>query len=142
MPEKNKGTNAAAVIGVVLIAFGAWYLARMLFGSWMNVLADVMQTVASYGWPLLLIVIGVLVLKSSQSGNLSFAGKRLYRSRTDRKWAGVIGGLAKFFALDSTVLRLVVILALFLGQGIPILIAYIVAMIVIPEEPVSDTWYS
>lgn len=142
MTEKNKGANVGAIIGFVLIAFGAWYLARMLFGSWMDVLADVMRTVSSYGWPLLLIIIGVLILKSSQSGNLSFAGKRLYRSRTDRKWAGVIGGLAKFFALDSTMLRLVVILALFLGQGIPILIAYIVAMVVVPEEPVSDTWYS
>ena len=59
--------------------------------------------------------------------------KKLYRSRSDKKIAGVCGGLAKYFSIDVTLIRLaVVLLTLFVGGG---LIAYIVCALVIPEEP-------
>ena len=59
--------------------------------------------------------------------------KKLYRSRTDKKLAGVCAGLAKYVNMDVTVVRLLTVLAtLFIGGG---LIAYIVCALVIPEEP-------
>ena len=59
--------------------------------------------------------------------------KRLYRSRTDRQWAGVCGGIAEFLNVDPTMVRLViVILTLFGGTG---LMFYIAAMLVVPTEP-------
>lgn len=59
--------------------------------------------------------------------------KKLYRSRTDKKVAGVCAGLAKYLNMDVTVIRLImVLLTLFVGGG---LIAYIVCALVIPEEP-------
>lgn len=59
--------------------------------------------------------------------------KKLYRSRTDKKLCGVCGGLAKYFNMDVTIVRLIaVLLALFVGGG---LIAYIVAALIMPEEP-------
>lgn len=59
--------------------------------------------------------------------------KKLYRSRTDKKLCGVCGGLGKYFDIDPTLVRLGVVLgALFIGCG---LIAYIVAALVIPEDP-------
>ena len=59
--------------------------------------------------------------------------KKLYRSRTDKKLAGVCAGLAKYLNMDVTVIRLImVLLTLFVGGG---LIAYIVCALVIPEEP-------
>lgn len=58
--------------------------------------------------------------------------KRLYRSRTDRMIWGVCGGLAKYFNVDSTLVRVVfVLLALMSGIGI---IAYIILAIVMPLE--------
>ena len=62
------------------------------------------------------------------------AGRRkLMRSRTDRKIAGVCAGFAEYFDLDVTVVRVVwLIVALFGGGGI---LAYIIAWIVMPEEP-------
>ena len=61
--------------------------------------------------------------------------KKLYRSRTDKKLCGVCGGLAKYFGIDATLVRLgVVLFTLFVGFG---LLAYIVAALVIPEEPVD-----
>ena len=59
--------------------------------------------------------------------------KKLYRSRTDKKLAGVCGGLAKYLNMDTTIVRLIwALVTLFAGAG---LLAYIVCALVIPEEP-------
>ena len=59
--------------------------------------------------------------------------KKLYRSRTDRVICGVCGGLAKYFKMDVSIVRLIaILLTLFVGGGV---IAYIVCELVIPEEP-------
>jgi phage shock protein C len=61
--------------------------------------------------------------------------KKLYRSREDRWVAGVCGGLAKYVDVDPIVIRLIaLILVLCAGGG---LLVYIIAWIVIPEEPDS-----
>jgi phage shock protein C len=62
------------------------------------------------------------------------AGRRkLMRSRADRKIAGVCAGFAEYFDLDVTVVRVVwLIVALLTGGGF---LAYIIAWIVMPEEP-------
>ncbi|MFQ5987889.1 MAG: PspC domain-containing protein [Dehalococcoidia bacterium] len=58
--------------------------------------------------------------------------KKLCRSRTDRKIWGVCGGLAKYFDIDPTTVRVIAIVSIFVtGLGI---IAYIVMAIVIPLE--------
>ena len=58
--------------------------------------------------------------------------KRLYKSKTDEKLCGVCGGIAEYFGLDSTIIRLVWVLFTILGgSGV---IAYIVAALVLPEE--------
>lgn len=59
--------------------------------------------------------------------------KKLYRSRSDRRLAGVCGGLAAYFNIDATLIRLLFILGLLFVGGT--LLAYIILMIVIPEEP-------
>ncbi len=59
--------------------------------------------------------------------------RKLYRSRSDRKLAGVCGGLAEFFSLDPTLIRvLFVILALAGGSGIVI---YLAMWIMVPSRP-------
>lgn len=58
--------------------------------------------------------------------------KRLYKSSTDKKVCGVCGGIANYFDVDSTVIRLIwVIFTLVGGSG---LIAYIIAAIIMPDE--------
>lgn len=59
--------------------------------------------------------------------------KRLYRSTTDRVFAGVAGGLAEYFNLDPTIVRLIILL-LILAPG-PGLIFYIGAALIIPNDP-------
>jgi phage shock protein PspC (stress-responsive transcriptional regulator) len=59
--------------------------------------------------------------------------KKLYRSRTDRVFLGVCGGLADYIEIDAVLVRLVaIILAVWGGVGF---IAYLVGMLIIPEEP-------
>ena len=59
--------------------------------------------------------------------------KRLYRSRDERIIWGVCGGIAKYFGLDPTLIRLIAVLSLFLAlTGILI---YIILTIIVPLEP-------
>jgi phage shock protein C len=61
--------------------------------------------------------------------------RRLYRSRTNRKLAGVCGGLAQYFNLDATLIRvLFVVLALLGGPG---LVIYLLMWILVPEKPLG-----
>jgi phage shock protein C len=60
------------------------------------------------------------------------AGRRLVRTMNDKKIAGVCGGLAKYFGVDSTIVRFI-LLALFLLYGAG-LILYIVGWIVMPRD--------
>ena len=60
--------------------------------------------------------------------------KRLYKSRNDKMLGGVCGGIAEYFDIDPTLVRLGWVLFCALGgSGI---LAYLVAAIVIPEQPV------
>ncbi len=59
--------------------------------------------------------------------------RRLYRSRHERVIAGVAGGIADYFNVDVTLIRLIWVVAIFAGGSG--LIAYIVAALIIPEEP-------
>ena len=59
--------------------------------------------------------------------------KRLYKNHGDKKLCGVCSGIAKYFDLDPTVVRLALVLFCLLGgSGI---LAYIICAIVIPDEP-------
>ena len=59
--------------------------------------------------------------------------KRLYRSKTDKKICGVCGGLAEYFGVDSTLVRLITLAAcLAAGTG---LLVYLGAAVLMPENP-------
>lgn len=58
--------------------------------------------------------------------------KTLYRSKSDRMVAGVCGGLAQYFDIDSSIIRLLFVLLALVGGSSVLL--YIILAIVIPEE--------
>ena len=59
--------------------------------------------------------------------------KRLYNSNNEKVLVGVCGGIADYFDIDPTLVRLLwVILLMMGGSGI---LAYIIAAIIIPNEP-------
>ncbi|WP_026104957.1 PspC domain-containing protein [Halalkalibacterium ligniniphilum] len=60
--------------------------------------------------------------------------KKLYRSESNRKIAGVCGGLADYFNMDATLVRIFVILLGLFTAFFPIIIGYILFSFVIPNE--------
>ncbi|MGE5620514.1 MAG: PspC domain-containing protein [Sphingomonadaceae bacterium] len=61
--------------------------------------------------------------------------KRLYRSRTDSVIAGVCGGVGEYLGVDSTLVRLVFVLAILTGMS---LLVYPLLWIVMPRENLGD----
>ena len=59
--------------------------------------------------------------------------RKLYRSRRDRMIAGVCGGLAQYFAIDTTWVRLIFVLFFFLGGSA--LLIYLIMWIIVPLSP-------
>ena len=59
--------------------------------------------------------------------------KKLYRSKSDKMLAGVCGGVAEYFNIDPTVIRVIwAVSSLFAFVGV---IAYIACAFIIPEKP-------
>ena len=77
----------------------------------------------------LAVVIHLLITNNNTMAN------RLYRSQSDKKIAGVCGGIAEYFNIDPTIVRLLWLILVFcFGGG---LVAYLLAVIVIPYRPVQ-----
>lgn len=58
--------------------------------------------------------------------------KRLYKSTKDKMVSGVCGGLAEYFGVDSTIIRLIWALLIASGSG---LFLYLIMAIVVPDNP-------
>jgi len=64
--------------------------------------------------------------------------KRLYRSRTDKQVAGVLGGISEYLEIDSTVVRLVYLLITVFTGFVPGILFYIIAALVMPQRPAGE----
>ncbi len=62
--------------------------------------------------------------------------KTLYKSNTNKKIAGVCGGIGEYFGIDPTLVRLGFVALSFLAGGG--LLVYILAAIIIPDRPADD----
>jgi phage shock protein C len=60
--------------------------------------------------------------------------EKLYRSKTDKMIFGICGGLADYFEVDSTLVRVIAVILLFISGGF-MSIAYIILAGIIPENP-------
>ncbi|MFQ5799301.1 MAG: PspC domain-containing protein [Bacteroidota bacterium] len=65
--------------------------------------------------------------------------KRLHLSETDRKMAGVCGGIGEYFNVDPTIVRIVVVALALMAGILPLVIGYLLAWAIIPnpEQPSS-----
>ena len=61
--------------------------------------------------------------------------KKLYRSSNDRMLAGVCGGLAEYFNIDPTVVRLLFVLLALVTVAFPVMLAYFILYIIVPRNP-------
>jgi phage shock protein C len=140
--------------GILLVVVGTiWFLGNLglpLWHHWWGLAWDV-------ALPVLLILAGVAFLFGGRNWLSAPAGvspaspgtepapveaapplrqARLFKSRTERKVFGVCGGIAAYFSVDPTIVRLLFIIASFVSFGFMLLL-YVIMAIVTPREPVT-----
>ena len=81
--------------------------------------------------PIVLVLVGVYILYAF--GHAAPGKRSLFRSRDDRKIGGVCGGLADYFNVDSTLVRVLMVAGAFFYGATMLL--YLVLMVVIPDKP-------
>ncbi len=62
--------------------------------------------------------------------------KKLYKSDSDRVFAGVIGGLGEYFDIDPVILRLGFLIIVIVTGVFPAIIAYIIGALIVPKKPI------
>ena len=138
-PHKQDDASRLLLLlaGAGLVFIGLILLAQRWLGPAWTPLRDVWAMIQGLGWGLGLILIGVLVIVISQRKGFKAPpkGARLYRSREHKMVAGVFGGLAEYLSMDVTLLRLVFVGLALVFDLWPAVVAYIVAVIIVPEEP-------
>jgi len=132
--------------GILLSAVGlVWFLVLTGFLA--------LHSLSWAAWKLVLpgvlIVLGVfLILRRSSRGdseNAAVSGsaelggeRRLYRSRREKKFTGVCGGLGQYFSLDPVLVRILFVAFAFISVGFA-LVAYLLLALLTPEEPIALT---
>ncbi len=137
--KHGNAPQIAVVIGVVLILIGAWNLVGALvpaaaISSFINFIGRLWGLV----WPCGLLAAGGYLLWAARAGKLSgFAQpgnhEAFRRSRADKRILGVCGGIAYYFGVDATVVRIiaVILLAAFPPMAV---VAYLVIALFVPQS--------
>ena len=84
---------------------------------------------------LVLYIIAWIFIPLGPPTYIAFDCKKLYRSKENKKIAGICGGIGEILKIDPTIIRLVLLFAMILTGIFPILITYIIGTLIIPEKP-------
>ena len=126
--SRTEGKVAGVCAGVanyfdidVVLVRAAWVVFSIVPGA---IIGGVLAYIAAW-----------LIIPEATDGATIPHGRRLTRSASDAKIAGVCGGLAEYFGVDATPIRLLwVILSILCGAVIGGVIAYVIAWVIIPKR--------
>ena len=135
LPREKLLAAIFVVVGVVLIS------AQLDF--WRHPWFDLYPLSLRLLIPLLLVAVGLVLLLSGSKYerylDIGNGGRRLYRSRSDKKLAGVCGGLAAYLNVDAALIRLVWLGGALLSSLLVILL-YAALALLLPPEPFEDNF--
>ena len=157
--EENRKTDTSdrptsqTVWGVILIAIGLLVLFQQ-FHIFRYFSSQFWHVSWSVIFPVFIILIGILILlrrrdtnqydtkvrgeEAPEEGFAAGAGySTIVRPKDDRKLVGVCSGLAYYFKIDPTIIRLLWVIGTFATGGVAVLI-YIILAIVLPEGEIAD----
>ncbi len=140
MSEHDRNRNVGVIAGGALIVVGVYFIVVRVAGPILVPVRAAIDFIWSIGWPLALVGLGVLLVfrRDALRPIAGIEGRRLYRSRTDKMISGVLGGVAVYLGIESTLLRIAVVLLAILSGGGPAVIGYLIATVVVPEEPIAS----
>jgi phage shock protein C len=123
------------IAGVVLVLFGLLNVSTLIFGQWWAPVINIFAIVTSVVWAITILVTGGLLIYASRGNKFGnkYKNKTLCRSVRNRKIAGVCAGLASFFGVEVSTVRLIAILLLFFSGGL-VLVLYLLLWWAIPNE--------
>lgn len=140
--HQDGNRNGLVIVGAVLLLAGLWAIGGLTAGSLLAPVFRAVGEVRTWFGPILVIGAGALLVVYGLRGGVSFGsttpGARLYRSRDSKMVAGVLGGVAEYYSIDPTILRLLYVVVALLTEAGPFLIAYILAAIIVPVRPDSE----
>ncbi len=118
-----------------------WFSFSAFFHLIRDSFSSIFDFIGNYFWCLLLIVAGALLIYSSyRSRKADEEGyyvhqekRRLYRSKDDRKFLGVCAGLAHYWGIDPTIVRIAVLFLFFLFSTV-VLCVYLLLAVILPVE--------
>jgi phage shock protein C len=135
--SKNLIKDKSLFWGSMLIIFGLFFLLRQagLFYGF-----EFWRIPWQMVWAAFLIIIGLYLLmnrkkkEDTESETFEINGKKLYRSKIQKMLAGVCGGIAEYFEMDVSIIRILWAIITIASAGFGILI-YILMIIIFPERP-------
>lgn len=98
-------------------------------------LAFVLLLFPAFLLPIVIYLICWLLLPLGPSVFVETGVKKLYRSTRNRRLAGICGGIGEYLKIDSNVIRILFLVLIPITAFFPLIIAYIVGALIIPERP-------
>ncbi|MDA3936579.1 MAG: PspC domain-containing protein [Actinomycetota bacterium] len=138
--DPDSARTGIVIAGAALIMVGLWSLGSTFVGPWvqraMTPFGIHFSRIKDMGWPVGLVMIGVLLIIWTQHPGFTppAKGARIHRSRSKKVISGVLGGLADYLNMDVALIRLGYVAVAMLFGFWPAVVAYVVATIVMPEE--------
>lgn len=127
--ECSKSERIQIVVGAIIVLFGVLLLLG-LYASWWAAMLSWLRFASRLALPVALIAVGIYTVRRARQGGLDHfftangaRGGYLSRSESDYRIAGVCGGIAQYFGIESMFVRLVAVL-LGLASPLLMLIAY------------------
>ena len=129
-------------IPIILLSALALFIPALIVWVWaiVDCLQSRLKTEEKVLWVVIIVflhIVGALLYfllsQRIKGAKMRKKGKRLVRTKKDRMLAGVCGGIAQHFGIDSTLVRLLFAFVVLFGIGAGVLF-YIIAWIIIPEE--------
>lgn len=135
-----KSGNRGMFWGILLVIIGVIFLLREI-NLFPFRFSYIWHASWGYIWPVFLIILGFYILLRKPVHTVEVTGKevsaetvgRVFRSKKDKKIAGVCGGLAEYFNIDPSIIRVIWVLGTFASIGLGIL-AYVILALVLPEK--------
>jgi phage shock protein PspC (stress-responsive transcriptional regulator) len=140
--QRFNKNNAAVIAGAALVLVGLYQLALRFFGETLGQIGKIVGLIIGVLGPILVIAAGVLLVIAARRDSLNLpANRKLYRSTSNRKIAGVCGGLAEYFSVDPAMVRIIAIVLGVVSWFVVIPLYVLFWIIVPPDTARFDTWH-